>query len=467
MIRSSSILSGAASVHTRLRLADQPLAAWLLCWIVLPNVGFCLLWANGAPPRTGAILVTGIVGIVLRRSPYAIRLAGFLGAMGYALVSYISSLFSLSTDAMFDSLGFLAELQPMRSPDYAIGAAVLVTVIGAASQALRANANFTGTPALGGAVAALLLTAAVDHLATLDTRGSYDRFAAADTPFTSSVMRSGFAAHVPDRRHLVLVVVEAMGRPLDPAARAYQLARLRQPDITARYTVSSGTTPYYGSTTNAEIRVLCGRWGNYREVLDHADAHCLPARLARSGYQTSAIHSFSGDFFQRHLWYPEIGFAHSIFREGLARDGARPCPGVFPGVCDRDVPAILYRKLRNARSPQFLYWLTLNSHLPVIADPALHTDRCAADAPASVRALPMVCRQFVLWREVQDQLAAQLVKPDFPVADILLVGDHMPPYFDRRQRRSFDPGEVPWILLRRKPATVAGHGGPATRRSRG
>ena len=35
-------------------------------------------------------------------------------------------------------------------------------------------------------------------------------------------------------------------------------------------------------------------------------------------------------------------------------------------------------------------------------------------------------------------------------ADILIVGDHMPPFFQRKARERFDGDKVPWVFLRAK-----------------
>ena len=185
-------------------------------------------------------------------------------------------------------------------------------------------------------------------------------------------------------------------------------------------------------------------------MLDKTDPGCLPARLHAKGYATSAFHAFEGSFFDRSIWYPHVGFDRMAFGDTLMAEGAAPCEGVFPGACDRDIPPILYRRLKAAKGPQFLYWVTLNSHLPVPADASLKTLHCAKDELPVVREFAMICRQFKLWDEVADGLARQLVRPDFPTADVLLVGDHMPPYFDRSQRSKFDPERVPWILLHRR-----------------
>ncbi len=62
----------------------------------------------------------------------------------------------------------------------------------------------------------------------------------------------------------------------------------------------------------------------------------------------------------------------------------------------------------------------------------------------------MICRLFSLWSQVNDGLADVLADPTLPATDVLLVGDHPPPFFDRSQRNQFDPERVPWVLLKRK-----------------
>jgi hypothetical protein len=43
-----------------------------------------------------------------------------------------------------------------------------------------------------------------------------------------------------------------------------------------------------------------------------------------------------------------------------------------------------------------------------------------------------------------------LTDPDLPPTDVLIVGDHAPPFFDRSQRSQFDPERVPWVLLKHR-----------------
>jgi len=429
---------------------SRKLRNWALCWLVLPNLGFMLMWAVGGPPRYYLILATGAVGLLLRRAPYTVCLIAFLAVVAISAVVFISALFNLAPGSILDSIRFLGEMSPVASPEYAAAGIVVAATIAGACQALRQRGDFRRTPALLAAITLTLALAALDFGVSYAGRSSYQRFPDAAAPFSSGVSQSGFAHGAAKRRHLVIVIVEAMGQPLDPALKRLQMGRWMKPDVQSRYRVTEGETVFYGSTTSGELRELCGRWGDYQALRDRRDPDCLPAQLRRAGYDTTSMHSFEGSFFDRTQWYPNIGIGRQRFASDLRAAGASLCPGIFPGTCDRDVPRIIADQLREAKRPQFIYWLTVNSHLPVLENELLGTEHCARFDAALNRSSPMLCRLFQLWGEVDDRLAAEIVKPDFPDADILLVGDHMPPFFDRRQRTQFSATTVPWVLLKRR-----------------
>lgn len=440
--------------HTRDRAR---LAVWLLCWVLLPNLGFWLLWLFGAPPRPAEILATGAIGLLVRRLSRRIQFAVFVLALAWSALSYLSAVFNLAITEIVVSVGFLLELKPIGSIEYLSAALFAVGLLIGAWQAFRLPLAFTSTAHLAVAVGAIAAAAGLDYAVSLQSNGAYGRLAGANTPFSSATSQADLLARADGSRHIILVMVEALGQPVDPALRRALFGRWAQADITARYTVRQGITPYYGSTTSGELRELCGRWDDYASVSAADDPRCLPARMRSRGYETSAVHSFTGALFDRELWYPHIGFDRQIFRDTLMRAGARPCVSVFPGVCDRDVPAILARKLKGATRPQFLYWLTVNSHLPVPAAAALGTEDCLERRPDFAIRNGSICRLATVIAEVNDALAKVLVAPDFPDADILVVGDHMPPFFDHGSRAQFEPGQVPWILLTRRTPGQAPH----------
>lgn len=425
---------------------------WLLVWVVMTNIGFVALWFVGAPPRFFDIVIAGFVGLIVKRFPFWLRYLSFVGFMIWTVLKFIGGLFSLTLSSLVYSIQFFLEIKPENSVEYlGVGVAIIV-ILAAAFKVVRRDQNFANPWMIIGGAAVFMGLAAIDIQMGKDMRGHYFRAAPDGAIFNSATRQSGFAALPDGKRHLLLIMVESLGVPKGNAEMSKLLFAHYKDSaaITARYAISQGTSPYYNSTTAGEIRELCGRWGDYYDLLAGKDPRCLPARLAKKGYSTEAVHSFVGTFFKRGIWYPNVGFAQRSFAKDLKDAGARPCGGVFPGACDRDVVKILGKKLRAAKKPTFLYWLTLNSHLPVPPGLNLNVDKCERISPKLAADYPQICRQFAIWNDIDLAMVKEITAADFPATDILIVGDHMPPYFDKHQRTQFNPETVPWLYLRHK-----------------
>ena len=432
--------------------ADPQLAAflnWLACWVVLPNLPFLPITLMGGPPRLYDYLACGIVGLIARRLPYPLRVLIFLGLIAYLVIGFIASMFNMGIGMIMSVALLVFDMSPATSPEYVLGAGLLVVVCTLALWLLRQPATFERPRYLALAVGITLALAGADYAISRDTIGSYSRLAPAGAPFTSAVEQSGIAALADGRTHVMVVMVEAMGQPADPALRRQLDAIWARPELAALFDVTRGETPFYGSTTSGEIRELCHRWGNYAEITT-AQPGCLPAQLAARGYGTTAIHGFQANFFERDRWYPLLGFENSIFGADLLRAGASLCPNVFPGPCDREIPATIAERLQQAQTPQFVYWLTLNSHLPIVENAELRTQNCDQLGAEMDSGFPMICRLFSIWDDTAASLAQAVSQPDFPPTHILIVGDHMPPFTHQASRLQFDAENVPWILLRYK-----------------
>ena len=433
---------------------------WALVWIVLANIPFTAMWIVGAPPRAIPIALAGLVGLIVKRLPRAVQWFAFAGVMIYSLLSFVSGLFSLTLDSLLYSMQFFAEIKPGNSIEYIVAAVVIAGILAGSWFLLKRDTNFSRPLhiLLGGALIFGLVGA--DAAVGEGMRGHYFRPASAGAPFESAVSQSGFTARADGQRHLVLIMVESLGVPKDNRAMADKLfAYYEDSAVRQRYEVSQGTSLYYNSTTSGEIRELCGRWGDYYELLesdDPATLNCLPAQLARKGYATQAMHSFKGPFFKRESWYPRIGFGKSEFAADLEKRGAEWCGGVFAGACDRQVPKMLAENLKRARQATFQYWLTLNTHLPVPTEQNLRAENCEKVSVALAKDFPMICRQFAIFDDIDRALIKEITASDFPEADILIVGDHMPPFFDRHHRSQFDPERVPWLYLKAKGSQPEG-----------
>lgn len=447
-------LAQAESGKTPLKLTApsewQALKNWVLVWVFLANAGFAITYVFGSPPRYSEIVLFAVIGLLVRNRSYLTQCSAFIAAMAYSVLSYIAGLFNLGINSLAHSVLFFSELNFGQSLEYTVGSVIVLTLTGLACVALRRSTAFESSKMIGIAVVVTLALAAFDFYMGMGMRGHYKRVPNANAPFESAIEQAG----VPDGtspldRNLVVIMVESLGVPTDNEEMSRLLfARFQDKDVARRFEVSSGTTTYFGSTTAGEIRELCGRWGDYHALTSERDDTCLPAKLAQAGAPTTAYHSFEGTFFDRHLWYPNIGFEKTAFRDDLVERGASKCGGVFPGACDRDIPQQIAEQLKSTNEPQFIYWLTVNAHLPVPLEGNLEAENCERVSKKLADEYPMICRQFAIWDTVDNALAGELLQDDFPPTDILIVGDHMPPYFDRHSRAQFAPDRVPWIVLK-------------------
>ena len=429
---------------------------WLILWVGLPNICFMTLWFVGAPKRHVEIITVGFVGLIAKRFPKWLQYICYLGSVIFCALCFIGGLFNLSFSSLAYSIQFLLEIQPANSIEYWVVGIALVMVLFLGYKQVQKDSNFQRPLLIIGAALIFFNFAMLDIWMGQGMRGHYKRTAPNDAVFTSATDSTGFAARADGKRNLVLIVVEALGAPNGNKEIQRLLFKEYKESaaVAARYDLSEGKSLYYNSTTAGEIRELCGRWGDYYDLVDKKDEGCLPAKLGKKGYDTIAMHSFTETFFKRGQWYPNIGFQTRLFGKDMRDRGARRCGGVFAGACDRDIPSQIADTLRAAKKPTFLYWLTLNSHLPVPPGLNLDVDKCERVSPILARDFPQICRQFTIYHDIDVEMVKQITAKDFPESDILLVGDHMPPYFDRYHRTQFDPENVPWLYLRHKDSAA-------------
>ena len=98
-------------------------------------------------------------------------------------------------------------------------------------------------------------------------------------------------------------------------------------------------------------------------------------------------------------------------------------PRRIPRRCDAAVPAIIGRNLTGANKPQFVYWLTLNTHVPVVSDTAMGTAHCTTGSKQWRTDFPALCRLFQLHSILGDRISDMVMAPDLPPTDILIVGE--------------------------------------------
>lgn len=271
------------------------------------------------------------------------------------------------------------------------------------------------------------------------------REAASDALRASIAGAAGGAWEGPNK--IVLVVVESMGYPRGAKPSAL-FAPLMRETLSRRFAIRTGIVPFWGATTGAELRELCGVAMNHFTALQAASLQsCLPAQLRSLGYESLALHGYNGSLFRRRDWYPRVGFDRIAFREELQAEHRHvECGMVFHGVCDSSFTKIIRNEL--TRAPvrrQFVYWLTLSSHFPL--DPRTGSSGMPCATLGAVGREEGVCS---LWRAlwpVIEGMARLAEDPAVPPAWYIIVGDHPPPQLFS-DTNLFLQYRVPFIELR-------------------
>jgi hypothetical protein len=259
--------------------------------------------------------------------------------------------------------------------------------------------------------------------------------------------------------NLVVILVESWGLESDASIRNALVRPYAQPGLHTRYEVSQGIVPFHGGTVAGEARELCGN--NMGLEIMNASAQqlqdCLPDRLASLGYRNLALHGMSGYVFSRSIWHGLIGFQEQWFRDQFRQEGLPDCAGAFNGTCDASIAEWIGKRLgTKEQHPDFVYWITLNSHLPVPIPSGLQAGASSCSLSPTLSEQPALCSWYQLVFNVHESVSklamGKLTRPTV----FVIVGDHAPPFASATRRALFSDTFVPYVLLvpRRKGGTA-------------
>lgn len=424
--------------------------------VVAPSFLYIVLMIYFCPPRLFFIAVLSAVvflGLFINRFVFLFLLAS---AMIFDVLILVSTYFQMPLGMVFDATRYVGALSVQSSFVYAASVLVFLGSLYATytvtQQAKKQRQALSLLPFVFVTVGYL----ALDGWANTPVHEVLGLKNSNKEPFTpieatarkSADFASGLASE--DKSNLLVVMVEGLGAFENQSHQDLIWGPLLAPEVEESFATSVGIAAYFGSTSSAEVRELCNRFGDYRHLRDVDTLDCLPKRAQSEGYQTAAFHAFTGSFFERFDWYPKIGFEKLYFLEnnaGLAKEQATArCGLTFEGLCDADVAlSVKSFLLTDDAKPKFAYWLTLNSHKPVAPGEVPERLNCEDGGVFEDQEL---CRMGEQWLNVSYLVHEMAMDPAFENTEILLVGDHHPPLFTRHGRAQFQPGQVAWLHLK-------------------
>jgi hypothetical protein len=244
----------------------------------------------------------------------------------------------------------------------------------------------------------------------------------------------------------VLIIVESFGEPRDKNLHKALFSSLDTPAIRDNYAVTIGATTAKGSTIHGEIRELCGG-----ELLNglfgEGDEHCLPKALQLSGYRSVAVHANHESVYGRNVWYRKIGFPEYVNSD----TGDLPVserPDRWGTLLDNDTIGWVEKRLNSYAGKQFIYLLTVSTHLPAKLLPNVTTDPVCATVSSE-----HACVHLANLRSVIERIAALAQRSSNTT--FVFVGDHPPPFVSPASRSVFSSDSVPYAILVPYPAAGA------------
>ena len=246
---------------------------------------------------------------------------------------------------------------------------------------------------------------------------------------------------------LLLVVDESWGMAADPKVQDAILSQLKSKSNYFDF-FSEGHFFFSGATVNGEIRELCNLKAQSLDMtlVNTADfSPCLPTQLKKLGYETYALHGATADMYARRDWYPRIGFDHLTFFD--THSWPRKCHA-FDGACDVDLPPLIAETFAQ-KNNIFYYWLTLNSHADYDKRD-IFSNRIDCNA-LEIDPTSESCRIIKLHAQFFDALSELMINPNMKDVEVIVVGDHPPPFFELRQNiNTFQQGQIAWIHFKTK-----------------
>lgn len=253
---------------------------------------------------------------------------------------------------------------------------------------------------------------------------------------TQKVWRGG----LPSAHRVLLVMAEGWGLPQEPAVLERQIESLRRsPHVQA---LRLDTIHAKGATAAGELRELC--WVvptrlNFRKMTPEKVGDCLPAQLRRQGYATVGVHGSYRAMYRRTLWWPQIGLSETLFKEDIPL-AQEPCHS-FPGHCDRHLLDTVKSRLEGDKA--FVYWLTLNSHMPYDRRDVARYREALCDVWQAGEYWDQLCRYQNLHVQFFEGLAALAGDEAMKGVEVMVVGDHPPLFNDDDSRERFSRDQVP------------------------
>lgn len=267
----------------------------------------------------------------------------------------------------------------------------------------------------------------------------------------------GFKAFLKDTTgNQMLIVVESWGEIKDVKLQKELDSWIAKKFENKGYAVSIGSTKTYGSTVAAGLRELTNAKGDYSFYLNNKSVETpfksIFDEKKLQGYETFGFHPYTGQMFLRSVWWKNIGIQNLYFKEQYLLENSTKENLVkgeayyFPSIKDEIFFDYVLNKTKKTPK-KFVYFLTVNSHIPYNAigndhSPTNQFDISKMDISSQAK------NQLIHIKNLLEYFSQKIETKDWN--KILIVGDHMPPFPTNQDRNFYVDEKVPYLLITKR-----------------
>jgi len=267
----------------------------------------------------------------------------------------------------------------------------------------------------------------------------------------------GFKAFLKDTTgNQMLIVVESWGELKDVKLQKELESWIAKKFENKGYAVSVGTTKTYGSTVAAGLRELTNTKGDYSFYLNKKSVETpfksIFDKKKLQGYETFGFHPYTAQMFLRSVWWKNLGIQNIYFKEqyllenNIKENLVKGEANYFPSVKDEVFFDYVLNKTKKTPK-KFVYFLTVNSHIPYNAigkdhSPTYQFDVSKMDISSQAK------NQLIHIKNLLEYFSQKIESKDWN--KILIVGDHMPPFLTNQDRNFYVDEKVPYLLITKR-----------------
>lgn len=275
----------------------------------------------------------------------------------------------------------------------------------------------------------------------------------------STVTFKYFSANNESSKQLV-IILESWGFLED--FNYGEMTNYLQKSLTPNYIITFNTTSFTGSTTYGEMRELLNSYGSYRYFIGNKSD--IKGKISSifniksyNKYNTIACHSYSGAMFYRKKWWRNIGIENSYFSEDIMFENRSKSilntETSFNSVND-EVSYDFISKKSLGKNKVFAYLLTVNTHLPFryeYNNGTFYDFKSINGKTSNDLFLNYSKNISQQQKRIFQQIAYFVSKINLDHWDeVLIVGDHPPPFPDIVDRKMFSQKVVPYLFVKKK-----------------